>query len=44
MATQEQITFLQFQNIFSNEEICREHIREHIFKIRRAKGFKCPQQ
>jgi transposase-like protein len=38
MAIQEQITLLQFQKIYNDEEICREHM----FKIRWAKGFICP--
>ena len=36
---QKVLTFLQFKEMFQNEESCREHL----FKVRWSNGFKCPK-
>jgi predicted RNA-binding Zn-ribbon protein involved in translation (DUF1610 family)/transposase-like protein len=38
MAQQEQLTLLQFQERFKDDEVCREHL----FHIRWPEGFQCP--
>ncbi|MDR1389522.1 MAG: transposase, partial [Treponema sp.] len=38
MAQQDKITLLQFQKVYKNEALCREHM----FQIRWPSGFVCP--